>query len=224
MGGGYDLELDREGTVPLFLQFKLADCMTRRTCREFRSGRLPLPCYRMHLRPKRFSRQHELLCDLQDRGEEVFYVAPAFHQPTELNIAYRNGQIRQRSLWLKPKDIGALPDSKDHHVSFRLPALWHLFSDPVEFKAPIDFEAFDEHMWRRVRAQSRTPLRELLPRIAENVSSVADMREYIEESEKAALREIMVDRPLLSTIAHYASVILECRLLLIGPSPESAAV
>src|SRR6186713_1069927 len=62
--GGWDVRLDRPG-VPLFLQFKLCDCMTRRTCREARTAGFSVPCYRMHLRSARVSRQHEMLLDLE---------------------------------------------------------------------------------------------------------------------------------------------------------------
>src|SRR6476659_6247420 len=77
-GGGWDVRLDRPG-VPLFLQFKLCDQMTRGTCREARQAGFNVPCYRMHLRSARTSRQHEMLLQLEASGQEVFYSAPMFH-------------------------------------------------------------------------------------------------------------------------------------------------
>ena len=61
------MRLDRPG-VPLFLQFKLCDQMTRRTCREARQAGFNVPCYRMCLRSARSSRQHEMLLVLVQIG------------------------------------------------------------------------------------------------------------------------------------------------------------
>src|SRR5687767_9944038 len=58
-GGGWDVRLDRPG-VPLFLQFKLCDSMTRGTCREAQVAGFNVPCYRMHLRSARVSEQHAM--------------------------------------------------------------------------------------------------------------------------------------------------------------------
>ena len=59
--GGYDVRLDRPG-MPLFLQFKLSDCMVSRGAKEIKDLRLfsDPPFYRMKLRPSRYSRQHQI--------------------------------------------------------------------------------------------------------------------------------------------------------------------
>ena len=89
IGGGYDVHLPMMG-LPLFLQFKLSDHMVRRSAREAQAGHLSVPYYRMHLRPKRHSAQHEMLLNLENiGGPAVYYVAPAFHQSSELNDACR---------------------------------------------------------------------------------------------------------------------------------------
>ena len=62
-GGGWDVRLNRPG-IPLFLQFKLSECMVRRNCREVREGILGVPCYRIQLLAARLSHQHRLLLDL----------------------------------------------------------------------------------------------------------------------------------------------------------------
>src|SRR5690606_22604643 len=68
-----------------FCYMTLVHCMRRGTARETREGALPIPYYRMHLRPARHSRQHAMLLELELAGNEVYYCAPAFHQPAELN-------------------------------------------------------------------------------------------------------------------------------------------
>jgi hypothetical protein len=65
-GGGYDVNLDIPG-FPLFLQFKRADCMVRRTAAEARNPHnFPLPFYRMKITERRRSAQHDMLLQLDD--------------------------------------------------------------------------------------------------------------------------------------------------------------
>ena len=126
-GGGYDVMLKRPG-IPLFLQFKLSDFMVRSTAQECQDGLFTIPFYRMHLRPSRYSAQHEMLLDLEKDGNEVYYSAPAFHEPVELNEAYINHQVKVRSIWLRPSWIGYLRDGENHHVAFKHPGDRHLYS------------------------------------------------------------------------------------------------
>src|SRR5262245_8892512 len=104
-GGGYDVQLDLPG-IPLFLQFKRADCMTRRTAKEIKSGlRLRLPFYRFRITERRRSAQHDLLLELDVDPNEVFYAAPRFHLVDELNAAYINNDVRNRSLFIPPATL-----------------------------------------------------------------------------------------------------------------------
>ena len=116
-GGGYDVLIQRR-SVPLFLQFKLSECMVRSTALEVKQGKLTAPFYRMNLRPPP-SDQHELLLELESSGEQVYYIAPMFHTEEEFNVAYLSGNILKRSIFLRPSAIGTLPDGRRHHVAFR---------------------------------------------------------------------------------------------------------
>jgi hypothetical protein len=104
-GGGYDVKLERRG-IPIFLQFKLSDCMVRSTAVEVQQGLLATPFYRMHVRPARHSDQHQMLCDLEATGATVRYVAPLFHLTAEFNDAYLSGRILERAIFLRPSAIG----------------------------------------------------------------------------------------------------------------------
>ena len=87
-GGGYDVNLDIPG-FPLFIQFKRSDCMKRRSAREAAPPfNLNPPFYRMKITERSRSAQHEMLLDLDDGTNEVFYAAPLFHTVEELNAAY----------------------------------------------------------------------------------------------------------------------------------------
>lgn len=116
--GGYDVAIPFSG-FPLFLQFKLSDLMVRRTAIETKAGLFEPEFYRFHLRPTRDSRQHPLLLDLESQGCSVYYVAPLFSRVQELNDAYINNNILDRSIFLKPSLVGPLPDDEPHHVSFK---------------------------------------------------------------------------------------------------------
>ncbi len=88
-GGGWDVKLDKGG-IPLFLQFKLSHFMKNANANERKNGTFSSPYYRMHIRPITHSKQHELLLDLENTGNVVYYSAPGFHEPDELNDAYLN--------------------------------------------------------------------------------------------------------------------------------------
>ncbi|WP_374355651.1 hypothetical protein [Chitinimonas sp.] len=117
-GGGYDVEIPFPG-FPLFLQFKLSHRMVRYSAFEAQLGLLPTPFFRMHLRPTKHSQQHPMLLALEASGAPVFYVAPHFDTPAELNDAYINRKVVERSVFFRPSEIGPLPDDDNHHVSFR---------------------------------------------------------------------------------------------------------
>ena len=87
--------LQRPG-MPLFLQFKLSHCMVRSYSKEAKDRVFDPPFYRMHVRPTRHSDQHKMLLELEDKGNEVYYSAPAFHTSVEFNDAYLTHQVRTR--------------------------------------------------------------------------------------------------------------------------------
>ena len=114
--GGYDVSIPRYG-VPLFLQFKRSECLVRTNAAE--AARLGVPYYRMHLMAKRFSAQHDLLLDLENGGNEVYYAAPRFHTLKELNKVYLSSCVATQTSFIRPSWISSLPDDKDHYVAIR---------------------------------------------------------------------------------------------------------
>ncbi|WP_061945401.1 hypothetical protein [Collimonas pratensis] len=116
-GGGYDVKIPLSGR-PVFLQFKLSDQLQRSNSKEHKSGLLGLPYYRMHIRPTKHSDQHNLLLDLEASGESVFYIAPEFHLPAELNSFYLSRTVVANSAAYSPQAIGPMPDEDEHYVAF----------------------------------------------------------------------------------------------------------
>lgn len=122
VGGGWDLQLNFKG-MALFLQFKLTDCMVRRTAIECKQKNLNPPFYRMHLRSKKVSPQHDLLLALEKRLRtkrlgKVFYAAPLFFKNATFNRHYLAQQIPAQTRFIAPSAIGLWEDEEPHHVSF----------------------------------------------------------------------------------------------------------
>jgi hypothetical protein len=218
-GGGYDVMLNRP-SVPLFLQFKLADCMKRRSAKEARDGRLTLPCFRFHLRPKRFSDQHDLLLDLEQKGHEVYYSAPAFYQPEELNDAYLTNQVKERSVWIRPSEIGPLPDSADHHVSFQHPGQWYLYSEPRLMEGSKSFDSLAERLKTKLRAPSVGEEGQKLEKLAEDIAITAEKRQDVAGYEKSAARQQLANASAVRRIAYYASIFLEAQFVMVQLVPN----
>ena len=93
---GYDVKLGFLG-FPIYLQFKLSDYLTRRPAKYWENYYEPY--FRLDITPLTISQQHNLLKDLADSGEEVFYVSPVFWKATQFNDAFRDNHVAARSIW-----------------------------------------------------------------------------------------------------------------------------
>ena len=113
---GYDVRLGYRG-LPIYLQFKLSDWLSRGRAKYLRYYRRPY--YRIPIASRRRSNQHNLLKDLADAGEEhIYYVAPLFHRLEEFNDAYVANQMTQRSNWFPLHGLPRLVDDEEHDVTF----------------------------------------------------------------------------------------------------------
>ncbi len=137
--------------LPIFLQFKRSDRMVRRTARESHKF-ANLPFFRMHLRARRHSCQHQLLLDLEAKGNVVLYAAPGFTKPRELNVAYTSDTVAYQSLFVRPSAIGPLADDKSHHVAFQLPAPAYFCSEPTRIKTENIHQLLTEVLPSRTKA------------------------------------------------------------------------
>jgi hypothetical protein len=154
--------------VPLYLQFKRADCMTRRSALEINTHNLPLslPFYRFKITESGKSDQHELLLALDDGSSVVFYAAPRFHELAEINNAWNKNIVATRSIFVAPSRVGSL-DTNSHHVAYDEQRAW-LCSDPE----PIDFlnsTNLIEVLRGRLEADAR-PLREKISELVEQIN------------------------------------------------------
>jgi hypothetical protein len=224
-GGGYDVMIQRWG-VPVFLQFKLSDCMVRGTAREAQEGQLTPPFYRMHLRPRSLSDQHDLLLDLEQAGEEVYYVAPLFHTTDEFNQTYLSDTILRQSIFLRPGAIGALADDGPHHVAFEARNRWFVYSDPRPGDERVDEEAVEQRVRRSVRERGARRLtaegwREVVEKIVHVVDQERDRPERDRARRRAHLevfRQVVSNRHPAEQVAYLSRAFLESQCVVVWES------
>jgi hypothetical protein len=222
-GGGYDVQIPFPGT-PLFLQFKLSHCMVRDTAAEAQKGIFSTPYYRMHLRPTKHSQQHPMLLALEATGAAVFYAAPRFHTPSELNDAYTTRQVVHRSILIQPSRIGALPDDEDHYVAFKTGYAIYVCSDkPRQIADSTDNREFIEGLGKAFGNSSR------LERNRDSVSDwadrlddiVRDHRWYIEWITDQRLDALRDGGP-LARFSYLARTFFGCNVVLVAPAEGEA--
>lgn len=239
-GGGWDVQL-KKGGIPLFLQFKLSHYLKNANSKERMSGHFASPYYRMHIRPINHSKQHELLLDLERAGNEVYYSAPGFHKPNELNEAYLNGEVKNRSIWVKPTDINDIIDNSEHYIAFQLPKTWYFCSKPKSIKRNLSFSVFKENIVNTLyekrnmalTIESLVELAKILETIGrkrldihmecmEDFESVVDGEIYdkisiheriIDNEEK--VKKIFSNRHPIELVSYYSSVFLDSQLIIV---------
>lgn len=221
-GGGYDVQLKGPG-VPLFLQFKLSDRMEGANALEAKAGFLHAPFYRMHLRPAGRSKQHKLLLKLENNYSEVYYCAPGFFQTIELNDAYGNHHVYDRSFFMRPSEIGPLPDKWRHHIAFQSAhsVICYFLSDPVKAKQikVIDRPSFERTLERKIRTQGSLALSDAsLRRLASAMKEIIT-EEFREElgRERSTVQGLDLDKVLtpLQQVTYFGRTFFDCSLFIV---------
>ena len=177
---GYDVRLDRP-SLPLFLQFKLSDYLTRRPAKYW--DHYHKPYFRFDITPLTISRQHNLLKDLANKGEEVFYVAPLFWQSTDFNRAFRANQIAGRSIWLPVGKLPKLNDDDPHHITFTgaTDPSWHTEDWDLEgtcVEGDFSWQQTDERIESRFeKGELRQVTRDYLVELRQMLISILEVTE-----------------------------------------------
>jgi len=216
-GVGYDVRFERPGT-PLFLQFKLVHQMVRGTANETKRGHFQPPFYRMHLRSRRISDQHQSLLSLEQTGYEVFYVAPGFHTTTELNTNYAQRRVWDRSFRINPNLIGPLPDDRAHHVTFQQPnGTWRFYSDQPskEGRAP-DTEQIAQSLQNRIAERGERNLRDQIEDLDSSLQTIVNVRNSERDKrERVDIRELGEHVDPLRRVAYIARQFFDCQMLFV---------
>jgi hypothetical protein len=113
---GWDVNLRMAG-VSVFLQFKLADLLTKPTASEWRF--YGAPYYRFQLHRALRSRQHNLLKRLAEANRYVHYVAPRFTRVPEFDFYYRQSRVVSESAWVAIARLPWVSDAYQHHITYR---------------------------------------------------------------------------------------------------------
>jgi len=209
---GYDLRLPIVG-APVFLQFKLSDHMVRSTAEG--ADKVPIPHYRMHLRPLKYSRQHNLLLALERRGHRVFYAAPEFHRSSDLNRAYLKGEMIQKTAFFRPHAIGHLDDSS-HFVCFNAGSSHgFLCSEPISIEREAHLIVREALTGNTAKPQERDlSARDYLQKVADEL--IADWAEITRASYEAKkmLEEIRRTREPREYLNWVAQTLFDCVVLI----------
>jgi hypothetical protein len=209
---GWDLFVDRPG-MPLYLQFKLSDCMKGQRAREVKDGFNP-PFFRFHLRCSADNNQHSLLLELNNRGEDVRYIAPAFFQNEELNAAYNDRQVIDRSIQLTPADIGNLVPGR-HHVAFAGPnGPWKPYSDgDGQPRSASSAREIIKSVELEFRSRPRHSIRDELERIDAELTEVfASRKEETRDFRHVPLVDVQQRMAPLERIEFIARYFFDCQL------------
>ncbi len=93
--------------VLLFMQFKLSEHIVG-TASSLKDD-WGIPYYRFLIHPKHKNKRHELLLNLEDLNNLVYYIAPGFHTRSELYESLMQKTLLINSTFWSPKAIGTLP-------------------------------------------------------------------------------------------------------------------
>lgn len=138
----------------IFLQFKVADALTRRSAVEWRYYLAPYCRFPLHRLSR--SNQHNLLRTLALSGEFVFYVAPRFYRLEEFNGRYRGAMVANESSWIPLLSLPTVSDDQQHHVTYRT-GLDVRFASPESepIRATFDGERWKAYLSRLLETEER---------------------------------------------------------------------
>lgn len=216
--GGYDVRLDRT-SIPLFLQFKLVHNMVRGNCNETKAGDFNPPFFRMKLMPLKASQQHDLLVDLDNGINQVYYAAPLFTTQSHLNSFYLANTVLNNSIFIPPSVIGRLPDRNEHHLSFdsalRRIRLYSKEGKNLEFV--FTGEQFTGRLVEMLNGRGK-PLKDLLPVAYEQMQSIIAQRQL---SNRNVVEKALGDSSLLEGTINMARYFFGCELIFIQSGDNS---
>ena len=219
-GGGWDVHIPYP-VSPLFLQFKLSHYMVRRTAREY--SQFHSRYYRMHLRPSRFSDQHELLLTWETEGHETYYVAPQFHTTAALNGAYLSRNVVMRSAYFPPSVIGPLPDEKDHYLAFNI-TISCVCSEPQKLDYDFSGEAhlckFEQLAGRVESKADKRFFLDLIDQMAKIIAESDQFPEHLVRFRNPNTRERVTRAGAAGAAAYTARAYFDAELVLVGRKPS----
>jgi hypothetical protein len=213
-GGGWDVKLPG---VPIYLQYKRSSRMVKNSAKD--ASQFPsLPIFRMYLHPRNHSDQHQLLLDLESKGNTVAYAAPGFSEPDELNEAYSSDQTAERSLFVRPSAIGPLKDDKHHWVAFRAnPPIAFFCSEPHKIKFELPSMLFSARGATKLYQERKTAGPESYGKLAEELLRIFEVRRpaLFEQRRIGDIRKVRQRRGAPDFARLVARTLFQCELLVL---------
>jgi len=151
---GFDVEFRlRQGNIQysLFLQHKVSHFISNRSGRNvniynFHGG----PYYYFYLERLDKSPQHNLLYNLRQSGEEVYYSAPIFYKRNVFTQYFVNNVVIDNSVFIDPSSVGLITDFIHHKISYDQNGTRAAFhSESKEIEKPIKFSILKEKLKRK---------------------------------------------------------------------------
>ncbi len=113
------IALGRRRVVPLFLQFKRSDCLTRRPatywdffgCQQY---------FRFDVYPANIRPQHNDLRELNSHFSRVYYAAPAFYCHSDYVRLSRSVEVIDNTALISPGSLEPNTEDEEHSVCFTL--------------------------------------------------------------------------------------------------------
>lgn len=213
-GGGWDMKLPG---LPIYLQFKRAAPMVRRSAQEAAVFKR-LPFYRMYLHRRDQSEQHQLLLDLEAQGNVVAYAAPGFSEADELNEAYSLDLVAGRSIFIRPSAIGPLIDDERHWVAFQTtPPVAVRCSEPHSLDFVLPEALFQPRRAAEERRRHGRPQLDTYGSVAEELLEIYERRHpnLLDHDRMANIRRVRERRTAPDFARLVARTLFQCELLVL---------
>ena len=200
--------------IPIYLQFKRSDRMVRRTASHSDKFSV-MPFFRMHLRQRNHSNQHQLLLDLETTGAQVLYCAPGFTTSEELSDAYIHDLVTQRSLFVRPSAIRTLKDDKHHHVAFQLPAPAFFCSEPIQIERTDVDTLLSQVLRPKAKVSPEASPEQFFARVAQQLLEIYQEREFVSPVRRQELSSLQQRREPAEFAGLIARTLFDVELLVV---------
>jgi hypothetical protein len=113
----WDVKMQTRPGLALFVQFKLPRALTIASAREWPVYKALY--YRLYVRRRRHSSQHNLLRKLSKKEPFVYYLGARFHELQQFNNNYLSSQVLKNSIAIPLRVLPDLKDNDQHYVSYQ---------------------------------------------------------------------------------------------------------
>ena len=210
-GGGYDVKI-HSPVAPLFLQFKIPRVMKRHASSSFERDLIGCPHYRMYLHRRNHSNQ-QLLIDLENQWDQVYYASPEFDAMTAIDQNHRDGTVTDNTFFIRPSAIGPLADDEEHYVAYEAGSTQSIIcSDPQKIST-LRYADLSRALSPPDNAKPVSDLFEQLIQSFIKIGNQTGLR--LQESTDALIGSVSNQRDRAVTASYMARVLFDCQLMIV---------